>query len=348
VLASPAVGIFLEPESLGRFPVALVTGFLGSGKTTLLNRLLAHKAMAKTGVVVNEYGDVALDQHLIAASDGEVTVMANGCLCCVLQGDFEGIVGTLFARRASGEVPAFDRLIVETTGLADPAPIVQLLLNSPLLVPHVRLDAVIATVDAVHGARALDAHREAVKQAALADRLVLTKTDLVDAGAADALAARLAALNPAAPLHRARLGEIDPTLLFGAGDAARIAERAAREAEHGHRHGDGIVTFCLAAETPLDWPALSRWLTRLRVGEGERLLRVKGLLNVAGEDGPVVIHGVHHVFHPPVKLPRWPDADRRTRIVIIGDGLDRQAVEEGWRAFLAGAARETGDARQWA
>jgi G3E family GTPase len=335
------LGLFLAPDAEGRLPVSLITGYLGSGKTTLVNALLRHSGMDGTAVVINEFGEVALDQHFVEKSDGEVVVMANGCLCCTLQGDLEGVVGTLFAKSAAGEVPEFRRLLVETTGLADPAPIMQLLLGSPLLGRSVRLDTVVATIDAVHGLATLDAEDEAVKQAALADRLVVTKTDLAPTADTERLRARLAALNPGAAMFDAVQGAIAPERLFGAG----LADRGVRDPRgwlgpvadgHHHAHGDEVEAFCLAADAALDWRALSRFLTRLRVREAERLLRVKGLVNVAGEDGPVAIHGVHHVFHPPVRLARWPDEDRRTRIVIIGRGLDRARVEADWRAFLAG------------
>ena len=172
---------FLAPESGSRLPVSLLTGFLGSGKTTLLNKLLKHEQMARTAVVINEFGDVPLDQLFIEETDGEVTVLANGCLCCDVQGDLEGVIGRLFARRERAEVPAFDRMLIETSGLADPAPIMQMLLNQPLIVDNFRLDAVVTTVDAVNARRQLADHEEAQNQVALADRLVVTKTDLAKA-----------------------------------------------------------------------------------------------------------------------------------------------------------------------
>jgi G3E family GTPase len=328
------MGLFLTPDEEGKLPVSLITGFLGSGKTTLLNALLRHAAMAKTAVVINEFGDVALDQHFVESDDGEVLVLANGCLCCTLNGELEGVVGSLFAKRESGTIPEFDRLVVETTGLADPAPIMQLLIGSPLFARSLRLDTVVATVDAVHGMRALDEHEEAVKQAAIADRIVVTKSDLADPAP---LEARLKAINPGAAVFRAVMGEIDPALLFGAGDAS-LADPARwlGPIAHLHHGRDAVEAFCLTADTPLDWRALQRWLTRLKVRETDHLLRVKGLIHVAGEAGPIVIHGVHHVFHPPVALPRWPDADHTTRIVVIARGLDRARVEKEWADFLQG------------
>jgi G3E family GTPase len=212
----------------------------------------------------------------------------------------------------------------------------QLLISSQLLGRSFRLDAVVTTVDAVHGARALDEHEEAVKQAAMADRLIVTKSDLADPAP---LEERLRAINPGAAIHRVVMGDIDPALLFGAGDVAlKHPAKWLGPLDHLHHHGrDAIDAFSLHADTVLDWRELQRWLTRIRVREADRLLRVKGIVNVAGEAGPVVIHGVHHVFHPPVALAEWPDADRSTRIVVIARGLDRARLEREWMEFLQAA-----------
>ncbi len=317
-----------EPSN-DRLPVSLLTGFLGSGKTTLLNRLLQHPDMSKAAVVINEFGDIALDQHFIESSDGEVTVLANGCLCCDVQGDLQGVVGTLFGKRGRGEVPAFDRMLIETTGLADPAPIMQMLLNQPLVVDNFRLDAVVTTVDAVHGMRQLREHPEAVKQAALADRLVVTKTDLAPAADVDALVHRLARLNARAPVLQAQDRGIAPSQLFGA-DAEDLAHDRTFDAGDAHVHLDGVATFSLTIDEPVQWSGFSRWLTAFKIRHADQLLRVKGILNVAGVEEPVAIHGVHHVFHPPVRLPRRPDRDPRSRIVFITRGLSREEVAADW------------------
>ncbi|HUB95402.1 MAG TPA: GTP-binding protein [Stellaceae bacterium] len=326
--------LFTAPRASARIPVSLVTGFLGSGKTTLLNRLLRHPAMAATAIVINEFGEIALDQHFIERSDGEVVVMANGCLCCTVQGDFEAVVGTLYARADRGEIPAFDRLLIETTGLADPAPIMQILLGQPLIAETFALDAVVTTVDALFGLRQLDEHEEAVKQAALADRLVVTKTDLADASA---LIARLRHLNPGAEIARVPGDDVGPAQLFGAAlvdRAGRVRDveawLGARHEPHGHLHG--VESFALVIERPVEWRHFQRWLTRLKVAHADHLLRVKGILRIEGEDAPVAIHGVHHVFHPPVALPHLA-GDGPSRLVFITRGLDRDTVERDWRDF---------------
>ncbi|MSQ70564.1 MAG: GTP-binding protein [Betaproteobacteria bacterium] len=326
------MSIFLKPQD--RLPVSLLTGFLGSGKTTLLNRLLRHPDMARTAVVINEFGDIALDQLFVEKSDGEVTVLANGCLCCDVQGDLEGVIGTLFGKRDRGEIPGFDRMLIETTGLADPAPVMQMLLNQPLIVDNFRLDAVVTTVDALHGARQLREHEEAVKQVALADRLVLTKTDLAPADAARAIKAELARLNPRAPIFVSVDGDIAPASLFGVDHVSPGHDDAVQNSYlhamvHDHLHG--IETFSLVIDSPIEWQAFNRWLTALKIRNADQLLRVKGILNVAGESAPVAIHGVHHVFHPPERLQGWGGGDRRSRIVFITRGLSREAVEADWR-----------------
>ena len=354
------MSLFENDKSAERLPVSLITGFLGSGKTTLLNRVLRHDAMRDSAVIINEYGEVSLDHLLVERVDGEVAVLASGCICCTIRSDLEETLRTLLVRRDRGEVPPFRRILVETTGLADPAPIVQLLLNNPLVSHFLRLDTVVTTVDAVNAVHQLDRQYEAVKQVALADRLLITKSDLVSNTAA--LESHLGRLNPGARIERVMHGEIDPAGLFGAGlvdpekkavDVARwLNEQAfagsgepAHEhhdhANHGHHahhsHDTSITSFVLAFDEPLDWMAVSHWLAYLRSMRGEDLLRVKGILNLRGEQTPVVIHGVHHVFHPPVALPEWPDADRRSRIVFITRGIARQEVLALWQAGRAAA-----------
>jgi G3E family GTPase len=320
--------------------------------------------MKDSAVIINEYGEIALDHLLVERVDGEVAVLASGCICCTIRSDLEETLRALLVRRDRGEVPPFGRILVETTGLADPAPIVQLLLNNPLVSHFLRLDTVVTTVDAANAIHQLDRQYEAVKQVALADRLLITKSDLVSNIAT--LELRLRRLNPGAQIEHVMHGNIDPAGLFGAGlfdpekkavDVARwLNEQAfagsceAAHDHHNHDHHDhthhghahhshdaAINSFMLAFDEPLEWMAVSHWLAYLRDVRGEDLLRVKGIVNLRGEPTPVAIHGVHHVFHPPVALSGWPDADRRSRIVFITRGIAREDVLALWQAGRAAA-----------
>jgi G3E family GTPase len=313
----------LSAES-GKTPVALVTGFLGSGKTTLLSRLLARPELGETAVIVNELGEVAIDHHLLRRVDERTVLLKNGCVCCSLRGDLADELRDLLGRRERGEVPPFRRVVVETTGLADPAPILYTLLSEPVVKHHFRLERVIATVDAVHGLRA----PESVKQAVAADRLVVTKTDVVEAGE---LERSLARLNPTAEVLEATFGEVEPAALFGGRD------RDLRELPvDGHPHEGDVRACCLFLEDQLDWGAFGIWLTMLLQSRGNDVLRVKGLLNVGGP-GPLLLNGVQHVVHPPEHLDSWPDEDRRSRIVFIGRELDGDELRRSLAAFNCAA-----------
>jgi G3E family GTPase len=331
-------------------PVNLITGFLGSGKTTLLNRLLKAPELANTAVLVNEFGAVGLDHLLLEAVDGETVVLQSGCVCCTIRGELALAIRTLLSKRERGLVPRFTRLAIETTGLADPAPIVSTLMAEPVLRHHVRLGSIVTTVDAVNGFLHLRDNPESVKQVAVADRLVVTKTDLADPRAVAELETALRRLNPTAPILDARTSPWDPEALM-AGDvydpaskraevALWLREAASRHvvdpAHHGHdpnRHGADIRAFSLTFDQPLDWTAFGLWLTMLLHAHGQSVLRVKGILNVAGLPAPVVIHGVQHVVHPPAHLERWPDAERRSRIVFIVRGLEPALLERSFAAF---------------
>ncbi len=303
-------------------PVSVVTGFLGSGKTTLLSHLLRDPALARTAVIVNEFGEVGLDHLLVEASDEEVILLEGGCLCCKVRGDLVRTAGDLLARRARGAA-AFDRIVVETTGLADPAPILQALMTDREIADALRLESVIATVDCAVGDATLDAHPESVKQAALADRIVLTKADLADP-AASGLAERVRRLNPSAPQLIALHGAVDASRLFGGSPYDRPLVNQESHAE------SGVTTFCLRRSAPLHAVTLSLFLQLLAEHCGAKLLRLKGLVDVVESPGrPALIHGVQHVFHPPAWLDAWPDDDRSTRIVVISQGLDA-----GWMQDL--------------
>jgi G3E family GTPase len=312
---------------MNALPVSVITGFLGSGKTTLLSRLLRDPAFERTAVIINEFGPVGLDHLLVESSDEQILTLEGGCVCCTVRGDLVRTAGSLLARRAAGTVTPFERIVIETTGLADPAPIVHALMTDRDIAEALRLEAVVATVDAAAGVATLDAHPESVKQAALADCIVVTKSDLADP-AANGLAGRLHALNPAAPKLTAAHGALDAARLFDARayDPARY-DPALFEAS-AHRHG-GINTFCLRRAKPLHAATLSLFLQLVAEHCGARLLRLKGLVDVLESPGrPAVIHGVQHVFHPPAWLDGWPDADRSTRIVVISQGLEARWLQD--------------------
>ncbi len=315
-------------------PVVLLSGFLGSGKTTLINAMLRHSAMADTAIAVNEFGAVALDQHLIARDEGDVLVLANGCLCCNLGDDAETAVMRLFTRREEGGLPPFRRLIVEPSGLADPAPFAQAILRNPMMARVMRLSSIIAVVDALFGARHIAQQNEAAGQVAIADRIVLTKSDLADP--AD-LRAVLVGLNAHAPILTASHGEIDPHLLFAADfldpDLPPETIRSALRAESVSPHTRSAEAVVLTCDHPLNWPSLEEFLRRIRLGHADALLRLKGLVAIQGEDRPLLLQGIHHVLHPPILLDDWPDADHSTRIVLILRGLDPANIRSDWTAF---------------
>ncbi len=335
-------------------PLTVLTGFLGAGKTTLLNRLLKDPALADTAVIVNEFGDVALDHLLVEYIGDNMVLLQSGCLCCTMRGDLVDALETLL-RDLDNRRCTFRRVLLETTGLADPAPVLHTAMAHPYLLLRYRLDGVVTVVDAVNGAATLDAHAEAVKQAAMADRLVLTKTDLADAKQIETITARLRALNPAAPTLDASRGEALPARILNCGlynpdkkipDVKKwlAAEAYANVHDHHHhhdvnRHDEHIASFVLTADKPIPAGTLDMFLELMRATYGDRLLRLKGIVQLAEmPDTPVVVHGVQHVFHPTARLERWPDDDRRTRLVFITRDLPQRTVAELFEAFI-GTAR---------
>ena len=360
----------MSEETLERLPVSVLTGFLGSGKTTVLRHLLRQPELSDTAVIINEFGEIGLDHLLVESSNEDMLLLSSGCLCCTIRGDLIQTLRSLYKRRAKGEIPPFRRVVIETTGLADPAPILHTLMQDPQLSDFYRLDGVIATVDAVNGMDQLDRQSESVKQAAVADRIVLTKTDLASGTAA--LERRLRQLNPAAPILHAAEGRVEAAALFDAGlynpssksldvqrwlheeaYVDRRADRRGRMHDHGHagrhdghdhgrldrnRHDDHIRAFCLRHEAPLDWARFVDWIEMLISLHGANLLRIKGILNVAGSKGPVAIHGVQHLFHPPVELAGWPDEDHASRLVFITRDIEQTTLAKGLAAFQGGDA----------
>jgi G3E family GTPase len=316
-----------------RIPVTVVTGFLGSGKTTLIRRLLATPEGADTAVVINEFGEIGIDDALLRASSDATVLLGNGCLCCTVRTDLQESLRTLFADRAQGRVPSFRRVVIETSGLADPGPVLQTFASDRALGEEFHLQSLVTLVDAPGGIGNLDRTPEARQQVALADRIVLTKTDLADAATLAALTGRIAELT-AAPLATAVQGMIDP--LFVLDESLDLAARvAAHEHDHAHAHSHGIDSFALFFDAPLPWPVFEQAMAVLTGLRGADLLRVKGLVAVEGCRGPVVVHAVQHVAHRPVELEAWPDAERRSRLVFITRHLPRAPIEALFAAVAA-------------
>ena len=340
-------------------PVTLLTGFLGSGKTTLLNGLLRQPALGDTAVLINEFGEVGLDHLLVERVDERTVLLASGCVCCTIRTDLANALATLLIRRDRGELPAFSRVIVETTGLADPAPILHTLLAEPMLAQRCRLQGVVTTVDAVHGAAQLSRHFESLKQAAVADLLVVTKTDLAEPEALQRLHRKLDRLNPGAARAEAVAGALDAASLLALGlydpasrsadvrrwlrdEALRPDPVPADSAPEPSRHGDAIHGFVLGFDEPLEREGLEQAFAMLTDVAGDALLRVKGVVDVAGE-GAFALHAVQHQLYPPVRLDRWPShwdgggeapGSRRSRIVfIVRRPLSREYVSSAFAHF---------------
>lgn len=350
------------------FPIAIsiVTGFLGSGKTTLLNRLLKDPRLSDTAVIINEFGDVGIDHLLVEQASDGIIELSDGCLCCTVRGELVDTLADLVDRLQTGRIERLKRIVIETTGLADPVPVLQSVMGHPALAQAFRLDGVIAVVDAVNGDATLDAHEEAIRQVAVADRIVLTKTELADPVEMDALKKRLRALNPAAALLEG--GEADYANLFDCGLYAPETKTAdvrrwLGEDTHGHDHAghdhhghddhhhhhhhhydDRIRTFSLVHDRPLPYTAVENFLDLLRATKGEHLLRIKGIIEIAEDPSrPLVIHGVQKMLHPPARLPTWPDGVRGARIVLITMDLDEDYVRRLFAAFTGEPRPDTPD-----
>ncbi len=321
----------------GRIPLTVVTGFLGSGKTTLIRTLLTDPAFADAAVIVNEFGEAGIDHHLFFQTDERITLLRDGCACCARRDDLAAALHALIRRRDRGELPALDAVLLETTGLADPAPILHTIVADPVLGRRYHVERVITTLDAVAGASNLDLYPEAVCQVTAADAVIITKCDLAPATASDRLASRVSSLNPSASVHVAAHGEVPLAVLLQSHDLA-APKRPLPSPDDGatliHRSPGGVASLSLEFTEPLDWRMLGLWLTMLLHCHGERVLRVKGLLDV-GEAGPLLLEGVQHVVHAPRHLRQWPAGPHRSQLVFILRDLDPALIRTSLELFQA-------------
>lgn len=332
-------------------PVTLLTGFLGSGKTTLLNQLI--QQLPRTAIIMNEFGEIGLDHQLLQKTDGPLALLQGGCICCTVVGSLSPTLKNLFMASSRGEIPAFERVIIETTGIADPAPVLDTLINERWIAARFQLNSVVTTVDAVLGEQQLDSYFEAVKQVAVADRLLLTKTDLAADDAVTTLRARLETLNPAAPILTVQHGRVDAPQILGAGlydpasktsnvtqwlnetryrpaAATSLLGKARAEAPV---HDNRIRSFSVTFDEPMEWMGIYAALQMLLNFRAKSLLRMKAIVNLKGKDKPTVLHAVQHVLYPPAELPEWPDDNHHSRFVFIVADLDAELVPQMLREF---------------
>jgi len=319
-------------------PVTVLTGFLGSGKTTLLQRLLQSPKLARTVVLINELGEIGLDHLLVERVDESLVLLQSGCICCSIRDDLKTALRELLSRRERGEIPEFDRVVIETTGIADPGPILYTLLGEPVVRHHFQSGNVVTTVDAVNASLHLSRNPEGVKQVAAADWLVITKTDLADPAQVTAVRDELGRINPSAGTLDALHDQIDPDSLLAPGRFESKPHLAMQATAGGYlgelrRHSVQVASLSIALDEPLDWTAFGIWLSMLLNRHGDNVLRVKGILQVQGMATPVFINAVQHIVHPPQHLERWPTADHRSRIVFITRGIDHARLRRSLAAF---------------
>ena len=332
-------------------PVTLLTGFLGSGKTTLLNHLMQQTSMADTLVIINEFGEIALDHHLVTHSkENIVQEMSSGCLCCTIRGDLTKTLRDITWRFARNGKRQFNRVLIETTGLADPAPIIHTLMIDRYLAQRYRLDGIVTTIDMANGNQTLDQYSEAVKQAAVADCLLLTKNDLISFDTQQALQYRLKQINQTATQWEVQQGKLEATKLLNLGLFStqrpdvqawlkeELLQSSTTTHQHDHvhdpnRHDDHIRAFCFTIDKPIPEENYFNWINFLMLMVGDHILRVKGILNIETYTHPMVIHGVQHIFHPPMPLDNWPSDDYRSKIVFITRDIEREVVESIFHAL---------------
>ena len=343
-------------NQINQIPVTVITGFLGSGKTTLLSSILKKKEMQKTAVIINEFGEIGLDHALIEHTDENIVELQSGFICCTIQGDLNKTLIDLFDKMMNGKVSSFNRILIETTGLANPVPIIHTLMSSIELIRIYSLDGVITVVDSINGEKTLDLHEESLKQLALAEKIILSKTDIVDKDEIKSLVYRIKEINPVSQIIFSKFGNIPLEEIFGLGaydpykKSADVknwlaAEKYKDKKHHHHhdvnRHNENIRAFSMMSENPVNMIAFSFFRDMITAALGANLLRMKGIVNIAGEERPAVIHGVQHIFHPVQWLETWPDNDRRTKLVFITQNIKKEQIEDFFRPLM-GLDKEKG------
>ena len=336
-------------NQITQIPVTVITGFLGSGKTTLLSSILKKKEMQKTAVIINEFGEIGLDHALIEHTDENIVELQSGCICCTIQGDLNKTLIDLFDKMMNGKVSSFNRVLIETTGLANPVPIIHTLMSSIELIRIYSLDGVITVVDSVNGEKTLDLHEESLKQLALAEKIILSKTDIIDKDEINSLIYRIKEINPVSQIVFSKFGNIPLEEIFGLGaydpykksaDVKKwLAAEKYKDKKHHHhhdvnRHNENIRAFSMMSENPVNMIAFSFFRDMITAALGANLLRMKGIINIAGEERPAVIHGVQHIFHPVQWLETWPDNDRRTKLVFITQNIKKEQIEDFFRPLM--------------